>query len=138
MVDPIAALVALFAADAGVSAAAEGRIFGAELPEGETQFMPRKALIVKASGGLPLAGGTYADAAAQRIDLFGYGKTVFEASLVRDAAGELLRLLRRTVSAGVLLHSANSAGGFSTGRDPEFGWPRAWQSFQLFYSLQGV
>jgi hypothetical protein len=49
--DPIAGLVALLLADAGVAALAGVRVFGGELPKAEAQFMPRAALVVAPSGG---------------------------------------------------------------------------------------
>ena len=86
--DPIAGLVALLAADAGVAALAGARVFGGEIPPEETGSMPRTALVVAPSGGISLTGGSYVEHDTSRVDLFGYGATQREASKVL-AAGAL-------------------------------------------------
>lgn len=138
MVDLVGAVVAFFAADAGVAGIAGARVFGGELPPAETAHMPRSALVVGLSGGPSLTGASYVQADTQRVDVFAYGATPREAALLLGAAATAFRELRRTVSAGVLLHWAQPAGGFSDGRDPSFAWPRAWQSFQVLHSLTEV
>jgi opacity protein-like surface antigen len=138
MADLVGAVVALLAADASIAAAVGTRVFGGELPPGETQHMPRRAIVLKPSGGSSLTGASYAEADTQRLDLFAYGATLSEAVQLRDAAAAVLRPIQRTVSARVLIHWAQSAGGFLTGREPVTDWPRAWQSFQFFHSLKEV
>lgn len=138
MADVVAALVAIARADAGVAALAAARVFGGELPAGEAQSMPRAALVIKASGGATLTDGSYAQADAQRVDLFAYGQSRAEADRLLIAAAQALRGVRRRVAAGVLVHWARPAGGYASGRDADLAWPRAWQSFQVFHSLQEV
>lgn len=138
MVDLVASLVALFSEDADFAAASGGRVFGGELPADEAAQMPRRCLVVKASGGVSPFGDSYLRLDAQRVDLSAFGPTVADASALLGLAGELLFPIQRQVSAGVLLHSVASAGGFWTGRDPQFDWPRAWRSFQVLHSLTEV
>jgi hypothetical protein len=49
-----------------------------------------------------------------------------------------MRRIKRTVSANVLIHWAQPAGGGTGGRDPALAWPRAFQSFQVFHALEEV
>ena len=49
--DAVAALVAYLRGDAEVAALVVGRVYGAELPPQEAAQMPRKAVVVAASGG---------------------------------------------------------------------------------------
>jgi hypothetical protein len=131
--DPVAALVAYLKADAGVAALVGTRIFGLELPAAEASAMPRKAVVLQASGGAPLVGG-YLEHTAQRIDAFAYGETPYEAERVRRAVFDSLKQLRRAVAASTLIHWVEDAGGFSTQRDPDGGWPVSFQSFQTFFA----
>ena len=138
MVDLIGAIVALLAADPAVAAIADVRVFGGELPPDETAAMPRGAIVVEPSGGTSLLGGSYAEADTQRIDITAYGATPRQAAELMEAAAGVMRRIRRTVSAGVLIHWANSAGGFQAGREPNTEWPRVWRSFQVLHSLKEV
>jgi len=112
-----------------------GRVFGGELPPKETAAMPRKALVVAASGGVSLTGASFIEADTGRIDLFAFGETPLEAGRVMAEAALAMRRLRRSIHAGVLLHWANPAGGAISGREPQTEWPRQFQSFQVMHSL---
>lgn len=136
--DPIAALLALLADDAAVAGLVDTRVFGGEVPGDEAKHMPRKALVVAPSGGSSLTGGSYAEHDTSRVDLFGYGATQQEANQVLAAAALVMRRIRRTVSANVLIHWAQPAGGSTGGRDAALAWPRAFQSFQVFHALEEV
>jgi hypothetical protein len=136
--DIVAALVALLIADASVAAIAGGRVFGDELPETENAAMPRAALVVVASGGPSLTGGSNAEHDTARVDLFGYGATQEEANRLIATAALSLRRIQRVVSAGTLIHWARPAGGATGARDAQLAWPRAFQSFQVFHALQEV
>lgn len=114
------------------------RVFAGELPASETEPMPRKAIVLRGSGGISLTGGSYLAHDAQRIDVFAFGETPFEAGRVMRAASLFLRSLRRSVHAGVLLHWANPASGASPDREPGTEWPRQFQSFQVMHGLEAV
>lgn len=136
--DPIAGLVALLLADTGVTAIAAARVFGGELPEAEAKNMPRSALVVAASGGVSLTGGSYAETDTARVDLFAYGATQHQANQLLATAALVMRRIKREVSANVLLHWAQPAGGGTSGRDAALTWPRAFQSFQILHALEEV
>lgn len=138
MADLVSSLVALLQADAGVAAKAGAYVFGGELPAAVTPEMPRQALVVVPSGGTSLTGGSFLEHDAQRVDLFAYGATPSEAEALLRAGGLALRRTRRKIWAGILIHWAQSAGGFALARDPDAAWPRAFQSFQVFASLEAV
>lgn len=136
--DPVGALVAAMLADSDVVAMVGTRGFGGELPPGETADMPRAAFVIRASGGVPLLGGSYVEAEAQRVDVYAYGKTAAQAAKLADLLGLKLRRIQRRIVNGTLIYWVNSAGGYSSGRDPETEWPRAWRSFQVFFALVQV
>jgi hypothetical protein len=136
--DVIGALVGFLLADADVAASVAMRGFGAELPAGEAASMPRTAFVLRPSGGATLTSGSFAEVDTQRVDLFSYGRTPAEAGILADLIALKLRRLERATVAGTLLHWAKSAGGFSSGREPEADWPRAWRSFQVMYALAKV
>lgn len=136
--DPIGALVAAMLADTDVAAIAGTRGFGGELPAEETALMPRAAFVIRASGGVPLMGGSFIEAEAQRVDVYAYGKTQRQASQLGELLALKLRRLQRKVIGGTLIQWVNSAGGYTSGRDPETEWPRAWRSFQVFFALVQV
>lgn len=138
LADPIAAVLAILAGDAGVSAAADKGIFGAELPREVARSMPGSAIVVCSSGGASLTGDTYVEHDSQRLDLFAYGATQFEAVALANRAALVLRRVRRGVWANVLVHWVNPAGGASDGRDQALTWPRAFRSFQIMFALEEV
>ena len=121
--------------DPATFAVTGGRIFGGELPSKESAQMPRTAIVIKASGGVPLLGGTYVEHDTQRVDLFAFGKTPNAAGGVMRTAALALRGLRPSVHAGCLIHWANPASGSIAGREPETEWPRQFQSFQVMHGL---
>lgn len=128
-------LVAYLRGHAATNAVAGGRIFGGELHPDETAQMPRNAIVIRASGGVPLLGGTYVDHDTQRVDLFAFGKTPKAAGDVMRTAALALRDLRKSVHAGCLIHWANAASGSLAGREPVTEWPRQFQSFQVMHGL---
>lgn len=136
--DPVGAVVAMLLADADVAALVATRGFGGELPAAETDDMPRAAFVVKASGGVAMNGQGFAEYDTQRVDLHAFGRTPAEAAGLADLCALKLRRARRQVAAGTLVHWVQSAGGFSSGREPVTDWPRAWRSFQVCCALVKV
>lgn len=136
--DPVGVVVALLLADAQVAARVGTRGFGGELPAAETDDMPRAAFVVKASGGVAMNGQGFAEYDTQRVDLYAFGPTPAEAASLADLCALKLRRARRQVAAGTLVHWVQSAGGFSSGREPVTDWPRAWRSFQVCFALVQV
>lgn len=133
--DIIEALRQLFLDREDVTAVVAQRIYGGELPQDEVKEQPRPALLIQPSGGTSLTGGSFIGADAQRIDLFAFGATLPEAARIAAIASRTLGRVNRQSYAGVLIHWANSAGGYSNSRDPDGGWPRAFRSFQVFHAL---
>ncbi|SCW61802.1 hypothetical protein SAMN02927924_01698 [Sphingobium faniae] len=138
MADPVGALVAILMDDAATASRVAARVFGGELPATEAASMPRRALVIRPSGGVSMTGESYVEHDTQRVDLFAYGATPAEAGDLMGIAALALRRVKRRVAAGTLVHWVQSAGGFSSGREPETEWPRVFQSFQLLYAMESV
>lgn len=136
--DPVGAVVAILLADADVAARVGTRGFGGELPAAETDEMPRDAFVVKASGGVAANGRGFAEFDTQRVDLYAFGQTPAQAASLADLCALKLRRARAQVADGTFVHWVQSAGGFSSGREPVTDWPRAWRSFQIQYALVKV
>ena len=133
-----AGVVAYLKTVADLAALVDGRVFAGELPARETGSMPRKALVLRRSGGVSLTGGSHAEADAQRIDLFSYGETPRDAGRVMATAALAMRRLRRSVHGGVLLQWANPASGATPDREPQTEWARQFQPFQVMHALEAV
>ncbi len=131
----ISALRVFLLADAGVNALVGTRVFGVELPASEALLMPRQCVVIQPSGGASFQPGSYIDHDYQRVDVFSYGETPFEADTLRDAVSDALRDLRRGKVGGTLIHWVQTAGGWTSNRDADLDWPMAFQSFQAFYAL---
>ena len=139
--DIVGALVVLLKADAGIAALVGARVFGLELPRAEVNAMPRTSVIVRPSGGVSAVGG-YVEAAAERVDAISWGATPYEASGVSLAVLVAMKRARRRVitvaGTGVLIHSAEEAGGRLSIRDAETNWPAMTQAFQVLYALKAA
>lgn len=133
-----AGLVAYLSAQSGVAFLVGDRVFGGELPSEEAAFMPRRALVIRLSGGVSLTGESTLDHDTQRFDVFSYGKTPLQAGTVMSQADHALRSLTRGVWADCLIHRVNSAGGASQGREPVTEWPRHFRSYQALHGLTQV
>ncbi len=136
--DIVAALVTFTKADGGVAALVGTRVFGLELPASEAASMPRKAVVLKPSGGPSLAAGSYSEHDTQRIDVFAYGETLYEAESVRRAVSDAFRALRRGKTGTTLIHWVEPAGGWASQRGADVSWPVAFQSFQALYALEAA
>ena len=138
MVDIVNAIVDLLKADAGIAALAGEHVYGGELPPELPALMPRSAIVVQPSGGVPFAPASTADVETQRLDLVCYGATPYEAFVNCRLGGRVLRGTKRRVVSGTLIHWVQWAGGYLTGRDRDSGWPYAFQSFQALFASDEV
>jgi hypothetical protein len=136
--DLIGALVDVLKADGNVAAVVAARVFGGELPKDETKSMPRQAIVLKPSGGVSIAAGTFMEHDTQRVDALCYGATPLEANALGSVCRRALTSIRRRVVSGCLIHWAEPAGGVSARRDQITQWPVAFQPFQVFHALQEV
>lgn len=134
--DPIKAIIDILKADSDITTLVSTRVYGMELPRSETANMPRKAIVIQPSGGgvFPVGSADYIEHSDQRIDVFSYGETPFEAQKVRREVLDTLKQLKRTIINGTLLHWINRAGGSLALRDPDTDWPVAFESFQVFFA----
>lgn len=132
--DHIEALVTYLKLDADVTSVATARIFGGELPEGETPFMPRSAVVLLHAGGLGAIGSGVQRYGDVRVDVRTYGATPKLASDVWRAVHPALKNLLREVHAETLLHWAKPSGGPISLRDPDTHWPYVLSSWQVLRS----
>jgi len=132
--DLLAAMVAHLRAQPGIVALVGDRVFGVELPAGETAHMPRSALVLTPSGGTVTEYARALPLDSLRVDAWCYGVTPHEAQRLRRAVRAALRSMTRVQVGAVLFHWAQPAGGYSTGRDPDTRWPRVWESYTVLAS----
>lgn len=133
--DLLEALVSFLRADTDVSALVGARVFRPELPEAETQHMPRKALVLQRAGGGVLVGrDTYLQVGDQRVDVIAWGGSPGEAAAVHRAAYAALKQLRREISEGALIHWAQPEQAPISLRDPDTDWPFERSSWQVLVS----
>lgn len=131
IVDALKPVLTILLADSDVLALVGTRVFGEELPRDETDSMPRKAVVIDQNGGAAPGYATTLPLEVQRLDVFCYGETIFEAGRVRRAVFGALKGITRQVTDGVLIHWVNPAGGAITGRDPDADWPVHWNSWVM-------
>lgn len=129
--DPLSALITFLKADVDLAALVSTRVFGDELPAGQTTAMPRKCVVVEPSGGTQSIGRAYQNYGDGRFDIKSYGETPFEAARVQLAVYGAMKALRRKTHSGVLLHWAIRSGGPLPLRDPDTDWPSRFESYQV-------
>lgn len=133
-----AGIRAFLAAQAAVTALVGARIYAGEMHPDETAHQPRKALLVRLSGGVSTTGESKLQHDTQRFDLFAFGETPREAGRTLAVAALALRGLETGTWAGCRILWVNSAGGRSQGREPGTEWPRHFQSFQALAGLTAI
>ena len=132
--DEVLGLIEILQADADVSAITSGRIFGMTLPRDEAGRQPRAAITIQPSGGpqTSFTSGTL-PVQAVRVDIRCYAETIYLAGKIRRTVHRRMRVLYREVStSGILIHSANPAGGPTVLRDPDGDWPIVVAPWQVF------
>lgn len=136
--DITSALILLLQAEAGVSALAGSRVYGLELPRHEAAHMPRPLIVIEPTGGImpPYTQSLRLDAA--RIDTYCFGETPMRAMELRRAVRLALRGVSRLRVGSTLLHWVRPAGGYASGRDPQTGWPRVWESWSVLAAEQAA
>lgn len=133
MQDPIEALVAFLKADPPTAVLTAGRIYGGLLLRADTPGMPRAAISMRPAGG-GLLGRGYETVTDVRVDVDCYGADPKQAWGVYLAAHQALKLLRRNVSAGTLLHWARPSSAGVLAVDPQTDWPIVLSSWQVLFS----
>lgn len=127
--DVVGAVRTYLLADAGVTAATSGRVYGGELDHDEQAQQPRAAIVLRyAGGGLLGRGQLYGD---RRLDIDCLGADPKEAAAVWDACRTALKALQRQKVSGVLLHWAALSSDGVSGHDPQTGWPVCVGTFQV-------
>jgi len=118
------AVVAYLRADGRVSGLAAERVYGSELPRSAAAELPRKTIVVMASG----IGGTVGDRSdvretGNRMDIRCYGETPYQADVLHGAVYRAMKDLRRERHDDITLQVAEVGGGPLPGRDTDADWP---------------
>ena len=120
MTDFLSALRSYLLAQKAITDLCERRVYAMALPADEIKYMPRKAVVLVASGG-EFRGSRVTG--RPRIDAVCYGETDFDAAKMERPVAQALKELQRETYNGVLLHNATVADGPFQARDPETFWP---------------
>lgn len=123
----VGALVAALLTDADVLALSGGRVFGGELPETEAASMPRAAVVLTPSGGLPSYGVDYLG--RTRLDVRCYGGTQREGFLLDQAVHAYLKHNLRKSSVNTLVHAVSPESGPFLLRDADAKWPLTFRTY---------
>lgn len=118
--DGLGALIALLKADSTISALIGTRVFGEELPEAETDSMPRQCIVIQDAGGI--RNNSYLDINKMRLDFFCYGLTPIEAREVWRTLATVLRELERTIQSSTVIYQAEHSAGPFYSRNKESGF----------------
>jgi hypothetical protein len=143
MQDTLAAVVQYLHDDAGIQAVFNdavdvARVYGAELPQDQAEFMPRKAVVVRRSSGVAgIAGRTRLEVGF--LTIVCWGETPEEAARLRGAVRDALRECIRRVVLQTLLHSFDPSSAPIQDRDAETDWPYVAEPWQFLASeIQAV
>lgn len=134
--NPVSALVTLFKADANITFLCAGRVFGQDLPASEPAFMPRAALVLQSTGGLPGPGMSRQH--NPQIDVRAYGKTAAEAYQLMATANLILQELGRVVVGQVILYGAVMQTNAFFGIENTTLWPFFFSVWQVNSSYQSM
>lgn len=126
MTDIIAALITFLNADDDITALVNERIYAGELPRSETEYMPRKVVVLRYSGGIE--DNSFVPVARPRVDITSYGESYHEAGKVDRAVYTALKAMDRQTTDTVLLHGVALSGGPIMLKDPQTNWPYQWRS----------
>lgn len=140
MIDVMVALIDLLQSDTGVSALVGDHVYGSALPPSEAGRQPSKAVVLRYAGGGGSAPGSadYLDLAEQRVDVYSYGETMYEADKVRRAVHSALKSINRVIMGPVLVHRANWAAGPITFMDPDTDWPAMVETWNVMAAESAV
>lgn len=112
----------------GIVESVGDRIYVAELPQHEAADMPRPAIVIRLTGGIVQS--HYLPHLPQRIDVIAYGATFGEAAELDDAIARDLHQLDGGSYDGIGVRGVG-VGGSYTARDPTFGWPYQWRTYDV-------
>ncbi len=136
--NPIVAIVTFLKADATLAALVGTKVFGAELPNTETENMPQLCVVVSPAGGSGPGSNSNLSFMSLRLDLKCYGTTPLTAWSVYLAVRDALKGLEGSVKDTVLLYDASIEGGPINLRDADLEWPLVLGTFNLRVSETAV
>lgn len=128
--DLLTAVRRFLLSNAGVAGHVGTRVWGEEVPQSETDNMPRKGVLIRRAGGYVLGVG-YIEIGDPRFDIYAYGGSPFDAGQVFQSLYIPLKQMRRNIQGPALLHWARPAGGPVAMRDPDTEWPMVLSVWQI-------
>ncbi len=130
--NPIVALKTFLEADVTLAALVGTDIFGGELPDTETESMPKPCVVI-APAGSPAGPGANSNLSfmSLRLDMKCYGTTPLLAWTVYLAVRDALKGLESAVHDTVLLYDASIESGPFNLRDADLQWPLVLGTFNL-------
>ncbi len=120
IVDVLPALITYLGSISDMADLVSARIYGGEIPDSEIENMPRKLTVLRYAGGPESFRSDPVQ--RQRIDVFSYGETYFEAGRVDRTVADAWHDLTRVDVSNVLIHSVGY-GGAQQLKEPDTGWP---------------
>lgn len=130
--DLLSALQTLLRTDPQVTTLAAGRVFRVELPDDQAASMPRGAIVIARTGGLPDRG--YLRMAHHRVDVRCYGRNDAEAFALWGAVHELFKGFTRRRVGNTVIETISLDGGLVETREPETDWPLCWHPYMVYYA----
>jgi len=128
--DPIAATIALLKLDADLRVLVGDRIYGEELPCGESKYQPRGAVVLRHAPNGLLVGG-YLEFDWTGFDVFCNGATPKDAVDIYLEVKRILKRARRQVVQETLIHSFDMVAGGRGLREPATHWPYTLSSWTV-------
>lgn len=122
MVDLIAVLMTELKNNAAVTALVGTRVFGQELPPGESASMPRKAIVVGEAPAFAITGPSYAPIIRPSYDIWCYGENFTECDKLVRAVHDLLKYIGLAAS-HPKIKAADRNGTYARFREPDKQWP---------------
>ena len=136
--NPITAIITFLKADSTLTALVGTKVFGAELPDTETENMPQLCVVIAPAGGGGPGANSNLSFMSLRLDLKCYGTTPLTAWSVYLAVRDAMKGLEGSVKDTVLLYDASIEGGPINLRDADLDWPLVLGTFNLRVSETAV
>jgi hypothetical protein len=129
--DALVGLKDILLGHAEVSALCEQRVYGGELPQEQAASMPRKAILLRWAGG---GGPLYRLLTVWRVDVYCWGETPYEASVLHRTVHACLKHVSHGLVANVMVYSIEESGGPLQLREPDTLWPAVVQSWVITFA----
>jgi len=135
MQDVVEALITHLKTVSAVTTLVSTRIWGGDIQRAEITSMPRKNIVITESG-RPEEFRTHT-VQRQRVDIYSYGESYYQAGRVDRAVADALMAISRTTANSTLIHSVGYSGRISL-KIPESGWEYYMRSAMIYVGETAV